>query len=123
MSTDTIHRAVANLARIEYAGLLPDLQAAAFDATRDWPAGDTACCTPGQQIAVDELADLARRILHVNANVALDAAKAACVRSRQSVALELIEEYARRLDGTTKATAAPNCEPAAITRARQRAKH
>lgn len=112
-------KAVANIARIEEAGLTEELWGDIHEATKHMPAGnDLDNCSIGQRVEIERLASLSERILRVPYDDCLAAATSVSMTTRSDVILRIIAAFIAQLDGTTPAEPTSTGTPAAIERAR-----
>lgn len=112
---------VADLVRIEQAGRLDELSDDVAYALGKYPEADLEHCTVGERLYIENMADVAHRLLGAPSEACLTATTNAVLTTREAVVREIIAGHIRELDGTTEST--PTVEaPAAIERARKKVK-
>ena len=114
-------RVMADIGRIDEAGLLNELKGDIGYALLDRPTCDLDYCPIGQRINAERLADVAHRLLGVPLWKCLEAAIALVTLPRQQVALDIIAKYIAELETKTTTISISDGTPTAIARARQQA--
>ena len=114
-----LRQVVADIDRIASAGLAEDLYAELAHRLRGWPSRDLDTATPGQNILIHHLADLAHRLLRAPRDDCLIAATEHVIETRRDIVLATLSEFLGQTP-TQGSDLTPD-GPTAIQRAHQQA--